>query len=88
MLVNTIVQSRRNEKCDDIDVHLLNTAPRLLSRIGGRFYFLFLLYASAVMSVRQNCLPNTASPLIPGIFRVRLWNLVAQWVYKFEQMSK
>jgi len=40
MLVNTIVQSCKNEKYDDIDVHLLNTAPRLLSRIGVRYYFL------------------------------------------------
>jgi len=52
MLVNTIVQSRRNEKCDDIDVHLLNTAPRPLSRIGSRRYFLFFFYPSAVMSIR------------------------------------
>lgn len=52
MLVNTIVQSRRSEKYDDIHVHLLNTAPRPLSRIGGRRYFLFLLHPSAVISVR------------------------------------
>jgi hypothetical protein len=29
MLVKAMVQSRRNEKCDDIDLHLLGTAPRL-----------------------------------------------------------
>jgi hypothetical protein len=38
MLVKTIVQSHRNEKCGGIDVHLLDTTPRLLSRIEDRRY--------------------------------------------------
>ena len=41
ILVKTIMQSRRNEKCDDIDIQLLNTAHRLLSRIEGRRYSSF-----------------------------------------------
>jgi hypothetical protein len=69
MLVKTIVQSRRNEKCGGIDVHLLDTKPRLLSRIEGRRYSSFSYHASAVMLVRRNRLPGNGviSHLISGI---------------------